>query len=74
MLGESEGMKQDDPLRGHCVSCANFRPGYQRGVGACSSSDYFKLKTGHSFRRGAPEGPSVEVRKLDGCKFWMGAW
>lgn len=67
-------MKESDPLRGHCVSCESFRPSYERGAGVCNSSAYFKLKTGKPFGRGAPEGPSVQVGKLDGCKFWRGAW
>lgn len=69
-------MKTNNDFHGKCVSCNSFRNsakggGYRYCVG---NSQAFREMTGKRFSRGAPEGPSFQVRKLDGCKFWNGVW
>jgi hypothetical protein len=67
-------MNNKEPLEGRCVKCVNFRNGNEKGIGYCSDSRAFKEVTGKTFRAGAPEGPTFEVRKLDGCSYWEKAW
>lgn len=63
-----------DTLSGCCVSCACFRPSKKPLMGYCvDNSQAFKAMTGKKFSRGAPEGPSFPVHKLDGCEFWTAA-
>lgn len=68
-------MKKDDPLYKKCMSCNSFQRGYKKGVGYCvGNTAAFKEIMGRAFTRGAPEGPSFEVRKLGTCSHWTGAW
>lgn len=63
-------------LFGKCVRCIYFERGYQRGKGVCVGNVQAlrEVKGGKGPFRGAPEGPSFVVRKLDGCSYWRPAW
>lgn len=68
-------MKEDDPLYRKCVSCTSFVRDFTKGVGICvGNAQAYKEVTGRNFTRGAPEGPSFSVRKLDSCSHWVAAW
>jgi hypothetical protein len=68
-------MNSTHPLCNKCVSCNSFKNSNIKGYGyCCGNSQAYKEMTGNSFSRGAPEGPSFKVRKLDGCKYWTMGW
>jgi hypothetical protein len=63
------------PLYGRCVRCVSFVKGHKKLHGYCSGNfQAFKEVRGKKWVAGAPEGPTFEVRKLDGCSFWQAAW
>lgn len=65
--------KWTDNFKGKCVSCIFFQNGYKKGVGYCiGNTRAYKEVFGKSWRAGAPEGPSFEVKKLSGCREWQG--
>jgi hypothetical protein len=65
----------NEELKGCCIRCISFKKSIKKGYGYCTGNiQAFKEKTGKNFRAGAPEGPSFEVRKLDGCSYWSPAW
>ena len=51
-----------------CFRCNSFKNSNIKGYGFCvGNSAAYKEMNGKKFSRGAPEGPSFKVRKLDKC-------
>lgn len=69
-------MKNELPLKGRCIRCHYFKSSpIKKGWGVCSGNIYaYKEIFGMNFTRGAPEGPTFEMRKLDGCLQWLQGW
>ena len=68
-------MKTFDFLDKKCVSCLSFKNSNEINFGYCVGNiAAYKEMTGKTFRRGAPEGPSFKVRKLDGCSYYSKAF
>lgn len=63
------------PLYKKCVSCNSFVNSNIKGYGFCvGNSAAFKEIFGRSFTRGAPEGPSFKVKKIDSCSQYSQAF
>lgn len=71
-----QGINKISPLWGKCVRCISFYPYKDKsGLGCCvGNSQAYKEVFGKTFRAGAPEGPSFERKKLDGCGQFSPLW
>ena len=69
-------MENTSPLWGKCVRCTSFISyRYKTNLGCCTGNpEAYKEIFGKPFGAGAPEGPTFEVKKLDGCKQFRPLW